>query len=120
MNFNLTKKNSLKSSSELDLVFKKGDNLSSSLISLHYKHSSNDNLKVAFSVGKKKHKLAVDRNRIKRLMRESFRINANNYVDKSISYNIAFVFIGSNLPKYVDVENSMNSLLLSFKNKALS
>lgn len=115
--FSLNKNFSLKNSSELDMVFKTGNKISSDLIFLHYVISNDSKLKVAFSVGKKKHKLAVSRNRIKRLLKESFSKNANNYVSVNLNYNFVFVYFGSEVPSLSMVDRSMKSLLLSFKNK---
>ena len=48
--FPLNKSNSLKSTSEIDLVFKDGSKLSSKLISLYYVKSDKENsLRIAFS-----------------------------------------------------------------------
>ena len=115
--FSLNKNFSLKNSSELDMVFKTGNKISSDLIFLHYVISNDSKLKVAFSVGKKKHKLAVSRNRIKRLLKESFSKNANNYVYANLNYNFVFVYFASEVPSLSMVDRSMKSLLLSFKNK---
>ena len=119
MSIPLTKNNSLKNHSDLEMLFKNGDKLTSPLISLYYVQSYDKNLKIVFSVGKKKHKLAVDRNKIKRLMKESFRLGAFDYIVPSISYHFAFIYIDDKVPKLSEVNKSMNSLLLSFKNNVL-
>ena len=120
MSFPLTQKYRLKKSSEFDLLFKNISSVSAPLMSLYYKKSKNNNVKIGFSVGKKTHKLAVNRNKIKRLMREVFRINASEYISHTLSYNIAIIYTGTEIPSFQEVESSMKSLLLSFKNKALS
>ena len=120
MSFPLTQKYRLKKSSEFDLLFKNISSVSAPLMSLYYKKSKNNNVKIGFSVGKKKHKLAVNRNKIKRLMREVFRINASEHINHTLSYNIAIVYTGTEIPGFQEVESSMKSLLLSFKNKVLS
>ncbi len=119
--FCLNKKNSLKNSSEIDIVFKDGSKLSSKLISLYYVKSKKENhLRFAFSVGKKTHSLATTRNKLKRLMKEALRLNGDEYLNDNLSYNLVFVYFSSNEESFKSIEESMKSLLLSFKNKTLS
>ena len=119
--FPLNKSNSLKSTSEIDLVFKDGSKLSSKLISLYYVKSDKENsLRIAFSVGKKTHALATTRNKLKRLMKEALRVNGHEYLNYNLSYNLVFVYLSSKEESFKSIEESMKSLLLSFKNKKLS
>ena len=69
----------LKKEKDFNLVFKKGKRIYSNSLTLVYFPSSQ--LKVGYAVSKK-HGNSVKRNRIKMLMRESFRsftINRNNF-----------------------------------------
>ena len=119
--FPINKSNSLKSTSEIDLVFKDGSKLSSKLISLYYVKSDKENsLRIAFSVGKKTHALATTRNRLKRLMKEALRLNGDKYLSPSLSYNFVFVYFSTKEESFKSIDESMKSLLLSFKNKKLS
>ena len=119
--FCLNKKNSLKNSSEIDLVFKDGSKLSSKLISLYYVKSKKENhLRFAFSVGKKTHSLATTRNKLKRLMKEALRLNSDEYLNDNLSYSLVFIYFSSKEESFKSIEESMKSLLLSFKNKTLS
>ena len=118
--FRLSKNSSLKNTSDIDAVFKNGQKISSELISLYYVESSGKTLKTAFSVGKKSHSLASTRNKLKRLMKEAFRLNAMDIVGKAVNYDFVFVYFGSDKVDFVQVEDCMKSLLLSFRNKVLS
>ena len=118
--FPLNKSCSLRSSSEIDAVFKNGKKISSNLISLYYLKSSNPKMRFAFSVGKKSHKLASTRNKLKRLMKEAFRLNAKDFVEQHLCCDFVFVYFGSDKVNFKDVEQSMKSLLLSFQTKNLS
>ena len=118
--FRLSKNSSLKNTSDIGAVFKSGQKISSELISLYYVGSSSKELKIAFSVGKKSHGLASTRNKLKRLMKEAFRLNAVDIVGEVISYDFVFVYFGSDKVSFVQVEECMKSLLLSFRNKVLS
>ena len=80
----------LKKQKDFELVFKLGKRVYSKTLTLIYLPSSE--LKVGYAVSKK-HGGSVVRNRIKRLLRESFRSFAKN-----ISKNFFFVII-PNIPK---------------------
>ena len=118
--FILSKKNTLKNTSDIDAVFKSGQKISSELISLYYVESSGKTLKTAFSVGKKSHGLASTRNKLKRRMKEAFRLNAGEVLGDVFNYDFVFVYFGSDKVSFVQVEDCMKSLLLSFRNKVLS
>ena len=108
----LPKKNILRNAASLDAVFSSGKKLSFSSCSLYYLSvDSSQDFRVAFSVGKKTHSLAVSRNKIKRLMREAFRLNREKYGVSSC--DMVFVFFDKDIPTYEKVENSIKSLLLS-------
>ncbi len=75
----------LKKEKDFDLVFKKGKRVFSSSLTLIYLESKE--LKVGYAVGKK-HGGSVKRNRIKRILRESFR----SFMPE-IGQNFFFVFL---------------------------
>ena len=118
--FRLSKKSSLKNTSDIDAVFKSGQKISSELVSLYYVKSGGKNLRFAFSVGKKSHSLASTRNRLRRLMKEAFRLSAKELPKDIVDYDFVFVYFGSDKVDFVKVLESMKSLLLSFRNKELS
>jgi len=119
--FCINKSNSLKNTSEIDAVFKGGSKLSSKLISLYYLKSEKENsLRIAFSVGKKTHAFATTRNKLKRLMKEALRLNGNEYLNQNLPYSLVFIYFSSKKESFKSIEESMKSLLLSFKNKRLS
>lgn len=67
------------------------------------------------SVAKKRFKHAVDRNRVKRLIRESFRLNRELLTPvlqgKDCGIHIAFVMSHNQLPTFEQMNRSMNRLL---------
>ena len=117
VSYTLSKKTILKNTSSLDAVFSSGKKLTVSTTSLYYlKRESKKDFRVAFTVGKKTHKLAVNRNKIKRLMREAFRLNIPEF--NIGAHDLVFVFFGQDIPSYKEVGNSIKSLFLSLS-KAL-
>tara|TARA_A100000164_G_scaffold262732_1_gene234657 strand:+ start:293 stop:682 length:390 start_codon:yes stop_codon:yes gene_type:complete len=118
----LSKKNILIKPSVLDLVFSSGQKESCSPFSLYYiKDEALADFRVAFSVGKKTHRLAVTRNKIKRLMREAFRLNVGSVNNKELlMLNMVFVYYGSYIPDYAEVETSVKNLLVSLSKNLTS
>ena len=116
--FPINKSNSLKSTSEIDAVFKEGSKLSSKLISLYYVKSKKDNpLRFTFSVGKKTHALATTRNKLKRLMKESLRINGNEYLKSNLSYSLVFVYFSSKEESFKAIEEFKMTKIISFHSR---
>ena len=118
MKFTLGKQEKLKSRKLIQLLFEDGSQLKSfplKLLFIQTKHTSNFLIQVAFSVPKRNFKKAVDRNRIKRLMREVYR------KEKPIVYQstqkphvFMFIFMGTKEPNYILLEEKMKQLLHQF------
>lgn len=87
-------------------------------------------LKAAFTVSKKNFKRAVDRNRIRRLMKESWRLQ-KNALQLSLQANgqsliVFLIFTGKELPEYQLVQKKIEqsiqkclTLLEDHKNKSV-
>lgn len=75
--FSYSKKDKLKSKTDIDLLFSKGLSLKKYPIRIIYylEDSDQKTKKIGVSVSKRYFKKAVDRNRIKRLLREAYRLN---------------------------------------------
>lgn len=65
----------------------------------------------AFSVGKKRFRRAVDRNRIKRLLREAWRIEksrlAKNWEPGAPQWAVVFIFVGNEIPSFPECQALM-------------
>lgn len=112
MNQKYPTKEKLKQKKEIDLLFSKGkwltfDNLR--VISLDLKKNPQEdflllNQKVGVSVSKKFFKKAVDRNRIKRLLRVAYRVNKDLFVERFGAESISMVFwISKDKPKSLEL-----------------
>jgi ribonuclease P protein component len=76
---------------------------------------------VLFSVSKKKLKKAVDRNLIKRRMRESYRLNKQilSGLDK-VNINIGLIYVSSEIATFQVIEKKIKKILTTIKEKPLS
>ena len=103
-----TKAERLCSKIEIDGLFEKGKSFNSKPFKIIWQasHSNISSIKIVFSVPKRLFKKAVDRNRIKRLMREVYRKNKHllhdNLENKNI--NLMFIFISKTIIEYTEME----------------
>lgn len=73
------------------------------------------------SVPKRKFKRANKRIRVKRLVREAYRLNKQEYIsllrEKSLRLEIAFLYLKDELPTYEEIEKSILKTASSLKEK---
>jgi len=103
----LAKENRLKKKKDFELVFKNGRILKSKNVFLKYLSSEVKERKVGFIVSKKVSKKAVERNKVKRRLREIIRKNK-----ESIKENISIIIIA--LPSLKNV--SFKEMEIEVKN----
>ena len=103
---------------EIERLFKQGDAFISfplRIVYLKQKPRSGATISVLISVSKKKFKHAVKRNRIKRLIKEAYRLNKTSLIqhfqEKDRGMLIAFIFIGNELCKLKEIETAMQKAL---------
>ena len=133
MRYTWNKAEKLKSRKRIDRVFKEGRNFSVFPFKVFYLltpapgaqpddaspiHRSPDvtaPIQAGFGAGSRHFKKAVDRNRIKRLCREAWRLQKNPLVDqlgaRRVSMAVFFIYIGKDLPDYQTVTGKIGVIL---------
>jgi ribonuclease P protein component len=107
--FTLGKEERLKSRKQTELLFSEGKKFTIAPFRFHYSFSKAEKTSLQFGAGvsKRNFKKAVDRNRIKRLMREAYRLQKitlrEKLNQKSMQLNIFFIYLGKELPAYKEV-----------------
>ncbi len=124
--YTLGKKDKLKSRKAIEQLFKEGKSFSIFPFRVLYLEAPasslvKNNLQTGFSVSKKHFKKAVDRNRIKRLMREAWRLQKNIFSDKintgNKNFSVFIIYTGNELPEYELIfEKIDNGIKTDFKN----
>ena len=117
----LGKQERLKSKKLIEKLYTEGDSVKNFPLRMMYVqtvHTSEFLCQVGVSVAKRNYKLAVDRNRLKRLMRETYRLQKQivyNNLDKPYVFMISY--IGKEEIKYEDLHLKMEKLLTLFIDK---
>ncbi|WP_298417857.1 ribonuclease P protein component [uncultured Kordia sp.] len=118
MNYRFPKEEKLKSKKCIELLFSEGSSVSKFPLKLIYTATSLPKdvpVQAGVSVTKRRFKKAVTRNRIKRLMREAYRLHKNDVFNTiSTSYAFMFLYIGKQEPTFEEIEKSMIRLLQKF------
>ena len=78
---------------------------------MRYAKSDAADHKTAFAVSKRNFKRAVDRNRVKRMVREAYRLEKSSLTENSARYLILFIYTGKNLPTLNELRLQMVKLL---------
>lgn len=79
---------------------------------------------IMVSVSKRKFKRAVKRNRVKRLVREAYRLNKEAFLsiseEQNKSIDVAFLYLKNELPAYNEIEGAIKKTSVVLKDRILS
>ena len=121
MPFTFPNKEKLKSKKLIEQLFAEGKSISSypvKLIYLKVELPADVQIQAGVTVPKKNFKSAVKRNRIKRLLRESYRLNKGVVFNNSKgAFAFLFLYLGKDLPSSQQIEAQMKSVLEKFNKK---
>lgn len=124
MDASFSKKEHLCKKKDFDLLFTSGISLYQSFLKaqVYFQVSNYPEVKVAFVIPTKKIKRAVDRNYLKRIMREVYRKNKYILIEslQSKSIYITFIFLTNELVNYKQMEEVLLLLLRQIHCKYLS
>jgi len=117
--YTFSKNERVKSKKEISRIFSDGIFFYTELLSLGFAKSIDKNQKyhkVAVSVPKKLFKSAVIRNKIKRLIRESYRLNKSilytaDTTEDNTFYNLIFIYKDKEIPSFKDIQKQVIFLL---------
>ncbi len=107
------KEDRLKSPKTIEKLFLDGKTISKYPIKAFYFAQEDIEISLAaFAVPKRNFKSAVDRNRIKRQLRETYRLNRHLILEeKTAKFKVLFLFLGKKKPTYSELDNAMAVLL---------
>lgn len=114
------KKEKLKKRKDIETLFKEGKTFGAYPLRVYYRvevpeGNGGIELQAGVSVSKKYFKRAVDRNRIKRLLREGYRLQKGGLVlalqTKVVTVHLFIIFTGKELPSFEEVKTKLKTVL---------
>ncbi|MBK7872068.1 MAG: ribonuclease P protein component [Saprospiraceae bacterium] len=132
-NFTFTREERLKSRKVIEQLFKEGNSFAQYPLRVVWsemeERKSDFPVQFALSVSKKKFKRAVDRNRIRRLVREAYRLNKHILYEKLTDQQQAtsdkqialmVIYTGAEILSFEEIEKAMRDLLRRLVKKYLA
>lgn len=122
--FGFGRREKLKSRKQIENLFLHGKNFASFPLRITYLFLPSDEpgAQVGVTVGKRFFKKAVERNRIKRLLREAYRLQKHGFVEalkkKNLRGVIFFMYTDKTIAPFNIVREAMNKCLVRLENLA--
>lgn len=121
MNCGYPKEEKLKSRNAIDELFRSGKSVSIYPLRLVYRKSSDEREKLQFgvSVSKRNFKKAVDRNYIKRVLREAYRLNKPG-LDGASAFDFMLIYQTKERIPFDELKSKTRELFEKFASKELN
>lgn len=117
--YKFTKREKLCNKIEIKKIFAQGEGFIIYPFSIKYNIKTNSpfpKVQVLIVSSKRYQRLSVNRNKIKRLVRECFRINKEEIIlfakESNLDINISISFISKKIPNYLTVNDTLKKILL--------
>lgn len=113
MKLTFGKNEKLKSKKDIESLFSEGQSFVSHPIRIVYriKPKQDYDIKIGVSVAKKRFKHAVDRNLLKRRIREAYRLNKLLVEHTDVSVDALFIYTSSKIKDFDQINKSMQDVL---------
>jgi ribonuclease P protein component len=113
----LGKNERLKSRKLIAQLFSEGNKFGVASFRIFYLYKEDKKMLLQFGVGvsSRNFKKAVDRNRIKRMIREAYRLQKsalqNELKEKNVELNLFVIYTGREIPEYTEVHSKIKKVL---------
>jgi len=122
LSYTFPKSERLSSKKLIDSLFRQGDSFNVYPLRVLYladPSKAANKVRVLITVPRRNLKRAVDRNKVKRRIREAYRLNKHllYYNQKQVPYLLAYIYISRDVLSYAEIEAKLKVSLERLKNK---
>ena len=113
----------LKSRKSIDALFKEGQRFNKGPIRVLYRVVAEPGIRVGVGVSTRQFKRAVDRNRVKRLLREAYRLQKQVLMPSLIKgkgVDLFFIYTATTLPVYAELAAQVAQILTKLNTTLVS
>ena len=107
MSTTFPKHQKLKSRKDIKALFEEGKTVTKYPVKLLWLPLGQQETKAGFAVAKRNFKSAVARNKIKRLMREAYRLQKQEIQGRHKTFNLLFLYIGKDVASFKTIDKAV-------------